>query len=136
LRTAVKRGQIDAAREILARAPGVIESKGGSEGRTPLNLACRAVDTRMVKLLVEGGANLNAEDKRGNTPLLIALASRNVELIEYLCSKGANPLQARGRFPSAMELATAAGDQPLLDAIMRGWDAYMRSQAARATAKL
>ncbi len=45
--------------------------------RTPLHIACRAGNFRMVCALIRAGASLNKRDYRGDTPLLVAIRSCN-----------------------------------------------------------
>ena len=64
---------------------------------TPLGLACGAElkgdsnfdQMRIVKLLLNGGSDLNHADKRGMSPLSIARLAGNQALVGYLLRKGA-----------------------------------------------
>ena len=43
----------------------------------------------MAKLLLDKGADVNAQDEKGNTPLMAAAAINNAELCRLLLDKGA-----------------------------------------------
>ncbi len=54
--------------------------------RTPLHLT---LHYRIIKSLVEAGADVNAKTERGETPLLKAVSRRNKRVIQYYLSRGA-----------------------------------------------
>ena len=61
------------------------------KGDTPLLCALAQNDLKMVRLLVERGADLNGRNGRtGETPLLAALSKGNVSIANYLVEKGAD----------------------------------------------
>ena len=57
---------------------------------TPLFAACKAGNYKMVKLLVEKGANVSAVNKNNETPLFAACRKGDLEIVEFLVEKGAN----------------------------------------------
>lgn len=59
-------------------------------GQTLLHRAIRRRNVKMVKLLIEHGADVNAKDAQGDTPLDVAVNYiRNKEIVDLLMSKGA-----------------------------------------------
>lgn len=44
-------------------------------------------DTKLMELLINNGANVNARDKDGNTPIIVAIIQSNKEAIEYLLNQ-------------------------------------------------
>jgi ankyrin repeat protein len=65
---AVQQGQEDRVREILDVHGGLVDQRDES-GATPLHYAALAGHRRVVRLLVERGANLNSTDSQfGATP--------------------------------------------------------------------
>ena len=78
--------------------PGAID-KQDSEGNTPLHWAVQGplgaegrgkADIQKVMFLVDKGADINAENNRGETPIQIAGRKRHDKVVKYLRSQGAN----------------------------------------------
>ncbi|KAJ5067024.1 ankyrin repeat protein [Anaeramoeba ignava] len=62
-----------------------------SSGETILHIACiKNQPLRLISLLVEKGANVNAKTKENKTPLHIACQNNSFPLIKFLLSKGAD----------------------------------------------
>ena len=60
-------------------------------GVTPLHVASKARKSNMVKLLIQQGGNVNAQDEAGDTPLHWAMACRgNYEIVRLLIENGAD----------------------------------------------
>jgi ankyrin repeat protein len=56
--------------------------------QTPLMHSCYSGEMRIIKLLVESGANVNAFDINGITPLHILINRRDDDLCDYILSQG------------------------------------------------
>jgi len=92
--TSVETFNIAAAKMLIAKGASV--TVANKDGQTPLFLATRANSINMVKLLVESGANVNAESFEiyggtgpyGLTPTLLAEDLGYPEISAYLRSKG------------------------------------------------
>jgi ankyrin repeat protein len=71
------------------------------DGLTALHQCCIDDNEEMMKLLVEFGANVNAEDSEKWTPLHAAATCGHLHLVRYLIAKGANLLavNADGNMP-------------------------------------
>ena len=62
------------------------------DNRTDLHLAIIEHDSDLaIKLIEEGGVDLNAQDSLGFTPLHYSGQERNIEVTKMLVNKGANP---------------------------------------------
>jgi ankyrin repeat protein len=61
------------------------------EGNSLLHLACDAGDLDIVSLLVELGANINAQNSYDATPLGHAVLKNHYQIAELLLQKGADP---------------------------------------------
>src|SRR5262245_52207589 len=101
-----------AVAQLLRKSPELSQARVGQDhlvetiphwlyvGDTPLHLAAAALRTRAAKILIENGANANAENRRGATPLHYACdprpksggtwdPARQEELIDLLVQHGA-----------------------------------------------
>ncbi|KAG0297050.1 Glycerophosphocholine phosphodiesterase [Linnemannia gamsii] len=77
---------------------------------TPLSIACRLGHVEAVRLLIQYGADLDAQDEDGESCLIIAAKNGHVECVELLIAgakKGAN-LELRERFYGWTALHLAA----------------------------
>jgi ankyrin repeat protein len=99
-------------------------------GVTPLHLAAAAGDAAMAELLIEHGADLEADNRgpsapRGGTPLYVAAAWGRVEVVELLLARGAavygaagaNPLRAaivHDHYPAVAQRLLDAGAEPTI----------------------
>lgn len=68
---------------------------------TALHQCCIDDNEEMMKLLIEFGANVNAEDSEKWTPLHAAATCGHLHLVKYLIARGANLLavNADGNMP-------------------------------------
>lgn len=60
------------------------------KGRTPLHWAATRGDESAVRLLLENGADVNAQDDWKATPLILAASSGSMRMLELLILGGAN----------------------------------------------
>jgi ankyrin repeat protein len=72
---AVSIKSISRVRLLLATGKVCIDSQD-ADGLTPLAVAAKQLDDRMVRLLLEKDANVNAKDNKGRTPLYLAVNYR------------------------------------------------------------
>jgi ankyrin repeat protein len=89
---------------------------------TLLHHAIRRYDVKMVKILIEHGADIDAKDGQGNTPLDVAIKYiHNKEIIDLLIAKGAH--KTEGQEPK--KIPTISQDeflQNLKKAVAEGQD--------------
>jgi ankyrin repeat protein len=85
LQDAAGRGDIEKVRSLMRSNPFGVSARDG--GTTALHEAARAGHIEIVKLLVGGGANVNATDFSGLTPLKLA-TGRHPEIANYLRAQG------------------------------------------------
>ena len=69
--------------EALCRSGASLEAKN-AEGMTPFLLACQLGGRKMVKVLLDAGANRNAVECNGSGCLSVAAFYNNVEVAHYL----------------------------------------------------
>ncbi|XP_023246581.1 protein phosphatase 1 regulatory subunit 16A isoform X2 [Copidosoma floridanum] len=96
---AAARNDIDEVRRLLKK--GVNPDSTNEDGLTALHQCCIDDNEEMMKLLVEFGADVNAEDSEKWTPLHAAATCGHLHLVRYLIAKGANLLavNADGNMP-------------------------------------
>jgi ankyrin repeat protein len=80
---AAEQGDAAAVRQMLAADPDLVRS-ADEELRTPLHFAAESGSVEMVEVLLEAGADVNAQTRGGETPLHRALWGDDHELIEAL----------------------------------------------------
>lgn len=141
----IRAGKTAEVRKQLAKDPDLVKGKL-ADGSTALHHAAAFGPLATVELLVSGGADVNARNRRGSTPLHWSVASE--EKLKYLISKGANvnARQVDGRTPVYMaallgngagslrallasgadpNISTSNGTPPLMAASARGGVAAM-----------
>ena len=96
-------------------------------GDTPLHTAvsCEDPDARIVRLLLEHGADPNARDRNGRTPLHYAAIYGHYEIVKLLTDFGADPCarDSSGRTPADCARALAH----YYKTKHRGIDAYLKA---------
>lgn len=91
--TALYLNERDVAKSIL-RAHPMQAFVDRRSFQTPLHIAAHQGDLEMAKLLIEAGAEIDANHHGfiyGYTPLYAAVSANKREMVEFLLSKGANP---------------------------------------------
>ena len=91
LHVAVKRGDIEKVRSLLLE--GANANSKDHAGWRPIHESMREGENalRIIRLLVDHGADINAKSDSGNTALHDAAAYMSHEIIEYLVQSGADP---------------------------------------------
>ncbi|EDW60297.1 myotrophin [Drosophila virilis] len=84
----IKNGEIDAVQMAFENSNRNVNEFIG--GRTPLHYAADFGQLKMLKYLVEIGADVNKLDKYHITPILAAIWEGHTECVEFLLDQGAN----------------------------------------------
>jgi len=84
---AIKTNQWNRLNALCSRIES-LETKD-EDGNTFLSVAVQTGNPRMVRFLVESGANINTQNKAGNTPLHYAKAYRYIIIMHFLLGNGA-----------------------------------------------
>ena len=105
--TAARSG--DLAAITLAVTEGKNLEVSDNDGATLLGIAARARQAEVVRVLLEGGAKLEALDRNGRSPLMAAVQTRrsSTDVVNALIAKGAD-VNTRGTM-GATPLSWAAG---------------------------
>jgi len=91
---AVKKGDIDRVRELLAKGANVNTNDRHKDSwiydQTPLHVAAHEGHKYVARLLLEHGAVVNARDKHGFTPLYYAVGGGHIDIVSILLEHGAD----------------------------------------------
>lgn len=85
----------------------------GMTGETPLHVVCGWGDAEAVRVLLNGGANVNAIGDLGRTPLFRAVAGENVEVVTLILAAGANVSIRDQLGQTALEIAVLLGSSDI-----------------------
>lgn len=103
--TALRNGDTKGALRTLNRSPKVVNAKGVN-GWTPLMYASLYADSATVRLLLEKGADVNAQNSDGGTALMYAID--DPEKVTALLDKKADPNIRSGEGATALLIAAGA----------------------------
>jgi ankyrin repeat protein len=99
----VKRGDVERVRELLAQEPALVHARDVDES-TPLHHAAWKGHAEVAALLLEAGADVNAQNRNdhwGGTPLHAAAHGNQKAVAEILLARGADlhATSCNGRTP-------------------------------------
>jgi len=109
---AASRNDISEVRNLLMK--GVSPDSTNEDGLTALHQCCIDDNEEMMKLLLEFGANVNAEDSEKWTPLHAAATCGHLHLVRHLIVHGANLLAVNADGNMAYDICE---DEPSLELI-------------------
>jgi len=114
---------------ILLDAKADINSKGREAflGATPLFLASSVGADKIVKLLLEKGADVDLANKKGVTPLMDA-AYGSPRMVKILLQYNANPMLRDENGNSALRIARQSGQPEILNLLKHARENYIRKQ--------
>ncbi|MCW5612516.1 MAG: ankyrin repeat domain-containing protein [Rubrivivax sp.] len=108
LMMAALRGNLAVARRLLDRGAAV-----NRPGWTPLHYAASGPESRMVALLLDRGARIDAAAPNGNTPLMMAARYGTQEGAELLLARGASAAPRNRNGLAAADFARAVDRERL-----------------------
>lgn len=119
LHSAANNGDIEAAR-ILIQSGANLESLDGS-GRTPLLVAGFASHEKIVKLLSDAGADMNAKENRAYDIVTIAAVANDLEMLNVALELGASAGNITSPYDGTALIAAAhLGHYEIVDSLIKG----------------
>jgi uncharacterized protein len=112
--------RINEAVDDFASKPASSASDRGSFGDFPLHKVAIWGDVVAASVLLENGANIDAQGEDSDTPLHRAIAGKQAKMVAFLLSYGANADIPNRYGHSAREEAINSGNQDLIGAMNRG----------------
>lgn len=102
-------GNVNGVKEALAKGADV-NSRGDAEDTALIVASYYKINhpdnyQQIVKLLLNAGANVNAQDQFGNTAILFAARSGHLEIVEILLQAGADIFQTSKNGKTALSLS-------------------------------
>ena len=88
-------------------------SQVNREGWTPLHYAASSPEPKVVALLLDKGADINAPSPNRSTPLMMAARYGNEDSAQLLLARGADPKLRNDLGLSAADFATTGGREAL-----------------------
>lgn len=134
LANAAQRGDREAARALLKQNADINAAQ--TDGMTALHWAAFQDDLELTRLLIQGGANVQAVTRIGAvTPLTLACTNGNAAVIEALVNAGANANSATADGATALMIAAASGSAGAVTTLLKhGADVNARESAHGQTA--
>ena len=116
---AVRRGNVNKVKSILAKRPELINAKD-NDGNNPLHVAAAWGYKNIVELLIAKGAYVNAKGNWGMIPLHLAAGEGLKEIVELLISRGAdvNTKAVGNSDQTPLHLAAAMGHKEVVDVLI------------------
>lgn len=108
LMLAALRGDLEACKDLLAKGATVQR-----EGWSPLHYAATGPNPATVKLLLEGGAPVDALSPNGTTPLMMAARYGTEAAVDLLLQHRANPGQKNQLALDVVDFARSSGREAL-----------------------
>ncbi len=76
--------------DLIVLGANVNWQDGHHGNRTPLHFAVRNELTKIARMLIDAGIDVNLQDEDGQTPLHMAVVRRNVKIVRMLIDAGAD----------------------------------------------
>jgi ankyrin repeat protein len=118
LQLAIRHGDTDTAKTLLACDGIDVGVCGGPDGDTAFHLALEKGNVEIVEELLKRGADVNAKSGRYGTPLAAAVVGRNESLVRLLLERGADVNGHRLGYESALNIAACVGQLDIVELLL------------------
>ena len=110
LMLAALKGELDWAQRLLTRGARLHQ-----EGWSPVHYAATGPEVKLLQVLVERGAPLDARSPNGTTPLMMAARYGTVDGVTYLLARGADKSLKNDLGLDAADFAKDGGKEMLVE---------------------
>ncbi|KAM0166911.1 hypothetical protein ACHAQE_001122 [Botrytis cinerea] len=108
--------------QVLTDHGAKLEKESGMYKQTALSFAAKNGNLEIVKLLLNSGARLEAQDTDGWTPLIWALRSEHPKVVKFLIGEEVRSVSSKDQYMEqlnpAMTLACNTGDEDLVEQLL------------------
>jgi len=129
----------DAAKVIALLAGGAdVNAKGKYSGWTPLMLAARKGDIKLLKFLLSNGADVNAKsDVQNRTSLMEAVRNRKTQAVKALLAANPDLDAADWEGYTVLMFAAVSGQREVVDALLdHGADVNLKNKVGSSALKM
>lgn len=109
------KGQLDLVEKMIKRGADVNKT-----GWTPLHYAASAGQVKVINVLLENHAYIDAESPNGSTPLMMASMYGTAAAVKLLLEEGADPLLRNQQGLTALQFAQRANRTDSADILVNG----------------
>jgi ankyrin repeat protein len=117
---AISHGDVEAVKTLIEQSINVnCLARGGATPAKPLMLAIEYGKEKVVDLLIESGAQIEAMDDNGNTALIKAVGDkRRVQIVKHLLNRGANVHAKNHHGVTPLHVAVQSGSERMVNALL------------------
>lgn len=115
---AASRGDSQQVQALLKRGIPV-DSTDYFGKNTALIMAMRNPSSSTTRVLLDAGANVNAQNSFGNTALMLASSRGHIEIVRLLVSRGADVRMKNSHGHTALDSAVREGDLEVADILRK-----------------
>lgn len=116
LHHAAKRGDLELVQKLLSSSGNLSAvNEADEDGFTPTMYAAKIGDATILSLLINKGADVNAQNKAGATALMLASKYGHLGTVKILIKNGADPRIKTNNKYTAQQLAKLYGHEDIAD---------------------